>query len=185
MFGKWMVATVAACLLCGGMAYASETETEITADAGIEAVSSASVTDYYGDYGLAGDELMEAINSPSGSYVISTVNEDGTPQVGFFVYSMLKDGDTYYLQLGLAENQTRVNLERTGQAMALYAANPEEDANAQYAVAGARMERTIRRERTRQRICFLFITISFVSIKSIFGLLSAAWVLVTDTHGNL
>ena len=139
MFGKWMVATVAACLLCGGMAYASETETEITADAGIEAVSSASVTDYYGDYGLAGDELMEAINSPSGSYVISTVNEDGTPQAGFFVYSMLKEEDTYYLMLGLAENQTRENLERDHVAMAVYAANPEADAEAQYAVSGARM----------------------------------------------
>ena len=82
---------------------------------------------------------MEAINGPSGSYVISTVNEDGTPQVGFFVYSMLKEGDTYYLMLGLAENQTRENLERDKTAMALYAANPEADAEAQYAVSGARM----------------------------------------------
>ena len=105
----------------------------------MEAVSSASVTDYYGDYALSDDALMDAINGPSGSYVISTVNEDGTPQVGFFVYSMLKDGDTYYLMLGLAENQTRVNLERDKVAMALYAANPEEDAEAQYAVSGARM----------------------------------------------
>ena len=139
MFRKWLVSAMAACLLCSGMAYASETETEIPADAGVEAVSSASVTDYYGDYALSDDALMDAINRPSGSYVISTVNEDGTPQVGFFVYSMLKDGDTYYLMLGLAENQTRVNLERDKVAMALYAANPEEDAEAQYAVSGARM----------------------------------------------
>jgi hypothetical protein len=32
-----------------------------------------------------------------------------------------------------------VNLERDKVAMALYAANPEEDAEAQYAVSGARM----------------------------------------------
>ena len=35
---------------------------------------------------------------------------------------MLKDEDTYYLMLGLAENQTRENLERDKVAMALYAA---------------------------------------------------------------
>ena len=139
MFRKWMVSAIAACVLCSGMAYASETETEASSDSGVEAVSSASVMDYYGDYGISGDELMEAINTPSGSYVISTVNEDGTPLAGFFVYSMLKEEDTYYLMLGLAENQTRENLERDKVAMALYAANPEEDAEAKYAVSGARM----------------------------------------------
>ena len=36
---------------------------------------------------------MNAINSYSGSYVVSTVNEDGTPQVGFYVYSMMEDAD--------------------------------------------------------------------------------------------
>lgn len=137
MFKKWFVSSIAVCLLCSGMAFGAETETET---AGVEAVSSASVTDFYGDYALTGDDLMEAINTPSGSYVVSTVNEDGTPLAGFFVFSMLKEEDTYYLILGLAENQTRENLERTGTAMALYAANPEADANAQYAVAGARME---------------------------------------------
>ena len=139
MYKKWLTFTIAFCMLCMGTVYASETEQEMSENIEVEAVSGASVTDYYGDFGIYGDDLMDAVNGPSGTYVVSTVNEDGTPQVGFFVYSMLKDGDTYYLQLGLAENQTRVNLERTGQAMALYAANPEEDANAQYAVAGARM----------------------------------------------
>ncbi len=137
MFRKCLILVFAVCLSCAGAATAAEKpETEA---AETDAVSGASVMDYYGDFGIYGDDLMDAVNGPSGSYVVSTVNEDGTPQVGFFVYSMLKDGDTYYLQLGLAENQTRANLERTGLAMALYAANPEEDANAQYAVAGARM----------------------------------------------
>ena len=105
----------------------------------VEGVSSASVMDFYGDFGISGDELMDAINSYTGSYVVSTVNEDGTPHIGFYVYSMVKDGEDYYLQLGLAENQTRVNLERTGVAMALYAANPDPEADNQYAVTGARM----------------------------------------------
>ena len=54
--------------------------------------------------------------------------------------SMLKDGDAYYVMLGLEENQTRVNLERTGRAEAIYAARPADDEQPQYAVSGARME---------------------------------------------
>ena len=106
----------------------------------VEAVSSASVMDYYADFGIEGDALMEAVNTPSGSYVVATVNEDGTPLAGYFVFTMAKDGDDYYVLLGLAENQTRLNLERTGKAMALYTVNPEEEAPAQYPVSGARMK---------------------------------------------
>ena len=65
MFRKWLVSAMAACLLCSGMAYASETETEIPADAGVEAVSSASVTDYYGDYALSDDALMMRSTGPA------------------------------------------------------------------------------------------------------------------------
>ena len=108
----------------------------------VDDVASASVMDFYGDFGISGDDLMNAVNSYTGSYVVSTVNEDGTPQVGFYIYSMVKDEETgtYYVLLGLAANQTRVNLERTKEAMALYAANPEADAEEQYAKAGARMQ---------------------------------------------
>ena len=137
MLKKLMLSVIALCVLGAGAVSASETE--IPEGTEVDSVSGASVTDYYGDFGMTGDELMEAVNAPSGSYVIATVNEDGTPLAGFFVYSMLKDGEDYYLQLGLAENQTRANLERTGEAMVLYAANPDQDAPAQYAVAGARM----------------------------------------------
>ena len=135
-----------AMLLAGTMLFSvnafAEATTEQEIPEGVEvidAIGGASVMDFYGDFGIYDDELMNAINSYSGSYAVSTVNEDGTPHIGFYVYSMVKDEDTYYLILGLAENQTRLNLERTGQAMALYAANPEADADAQYAVTGARM----------------------------------------------
>ena len=138
MWKKLLLSVIAFCILGAGIVSASEEE--IPEGVEIDSVSGASVTDYYGDFGISGDELMEAVNTPSGSYVIATVNEDGTPLAGFFIYSMVKDGDDYYLLLGLAENQTRANLERTGQAMALYAANPDKDAPAQYAVSGARMQ---------------------------------------------
>ena len=112
----------------------------VAADATADAVSSASQNDFYTDFALFGDELMNAVNEYSGFYVVATANEDGTPQLGYFVYSMLKDGDAYYVMLGLEENQTRVNLERTGRAEAIYAARPADDEQPQYAVSGARME---------------------------------------------
>lgn len=130
------------CLLLAGLLATTPiaaAEGDILEGVEVEGVSSASVMDFYGDFGIDGDTLMDAVNSYSGSYVVATVNEDGSPQVGFYIYSMVKDGEDYYVLLGLAENQTRVNLEREGQAMALYAANPEEGAENQYAVSGARM----------------------------------------------
>ena len=47
--------------------------------------------DFYGDFGLTGDDLMNAINSFSGSYAVSTVNEDGTPHIGFYIYQTLSE----------------------------------------------------------------------------------------------
>lgn len=138
MYKKCCAAVAAALILCSVQVPADAESIPEAVE--VEAVSGASVKDYYGDFGLEGDELMEAVNTPSGSYVISTVNEDGTPLAAYFIYSMVKDGEDYYLLLGLADNQTRVNLERTGEAMALYSANPEKDAPAQYAVSGARMQ---------------------------------------------
>ena len=45
----------------------------------IDAGTSASVADFYGTFGISGDDLMNAINSYSGFYAVATVNEDGTP----------------------------------------------------------------------------------------------------------
>ena len=106
-----------------------------------DAMTSASVSDFYGDSALTGDDLMNAINSFSGFYIVSTTNPDGTPNSAFFIYSMLKNEDTYYLQMGLAENHVVVGLALgLGEGLAVYAATPssEEDAKP-YAVAGARM----------------------------------------------
>ena len=84
------------------------------ADEAADAVTSASVADFYGDYGLSGDALMDAINSFSGFYLISTTNPDGTPNSAYFIYAMVKHEDRYYLQLGLAENQSKANLQANG-----------------------------------------------------------------------
>jgi len=105
-----------------------------------DAVSSASVADFYADTALTGDDLMNAVNSFSGFYIISTTNPDGTPNSAFFIYSIVKNEDKYYLQLGLADNQSKANLEANGEGLAVYAANPSSEEGAKpYAVAGARI----------------------------------------------
>ena len=95
---------------------------------------------YYGHAALAGDDLMNAVNSQSGCYLVSTTNPNGTPNTAYFVFGIKKLDDKYYLQLGLAENQSKANLTANGNGLAVYAANPstEEGAKA-YAVSGARI----------------------------------------------
>lgn len=91
-----------------------------------------------------GDELMEALNSFSGFYVITTVNPDGSPNAAYFVYACIKNEDKYYVQLSLAENQTRQNLLANGKAVGVYAVTPSgEEGSELYAVSGARMELTL------------------------------------------
>ena len=105
-----------------------------------DAVSSASVADFYADSALTGDDLMNAINAFSGTYLVSTTNPDGTPNTAYFIFSMVKHEDKYYLQLGLAENQSKANLERNGAGQAVYAANPTgEEGVKPYSVSGARI----------------------------------------------
>ncbi|MBQ2990497.1 MAG: hypothetical protein IJD60_04305 [Clostridia bacterium] len=105
-----------------------------------DAVSSASVSDSFAQFALTGDDLMNAINTFSGTYVVTTVNPDGTPNAAYFIFSMVKHEGEYYLQLGLAENQSKANLTAGSKGVAVYAANPTgaEGAPA-YSVSGARI----------------------------------------------
>jgi len=105
-----------------------------------DVVSSASVSDSFAQFALTGDDLMNAINTFSGTYVVTTVNPDGTPNAAYFIFSMVKHGEDYYLQLGLAENQSKANLNAGSKGVAVYAANPTgaEGAPA-YSVSGARI----------------------------------------------
>lgn len=102
----------------------------------VDTFTSASVVNFYAQYALTGDDLMNAVNSQSGTYLIMTTNPDGTPNAGYFIFAIKKLNDQYYLQLGLAENQSKLNLEANGEGLAVYAANPTGDKA--YAVSGAR-----------------------------------------------
>ena len=109
----------------------------VMAETATDAVTSASVADYYADGMLSGDDLMNAINSYTGFYAVCSVNPDGTPNVGFYIYGCVKVGDKYYLQLGLAPNQTTANVDNGSELVAMYAALPAEGAT--YPTSGARM----------------------------------------------
>ena len=109
----------------------------VMAETAADAVTSASVADYYADGMLSGDDLMNAINSYTGFYAVASVNPDGTPNLGFYIYSCVRLGDAYYLQLGLAPNQTTANVDNGSELVAMYAALPAEGAT--YPTSGARM----------------------------------------------
>ncbi len=100
-----------------------------------DAFTSASVANYYSQYALTGDDLMNAVNSQKGFYLICTTNPDASPNAGVFIFAIKKLNDKYYVQLGLAENQTKANLEQTGLGLGVYAVMIEEKP---YAVCGAR-----------------------------------------------
>ena len=54
----------------------------------VDAFSSASVADFYGATALAGDDLMNAVNAQSGTYLVSTTNPDGSPNTAYFVFGI-------------------------------------------------------------------------------------------------
>ena len=105
-----------------------------------DAFTSASVADFYGAAGLTGDDLMNSINAYNGFFAIASVNPDGSPNIGFYSYSCVKLEDAYYLQLGLAPNQTTANIENGSKLMAMYAAVPAGEGAMPYATSGARMQ---------------------------------------------
>lgn len=114
--------------------------TALPALAEIDAVTSASITDFYADGILTGDDLMNALNSYTGFYAVASVNPDGTPNLGFYIYGCVKVKDSYYLQLGLADNQTTANVDAGSELVAMYAALPAEGMT--YPTSGARMTLT-------------------------------------------
>jgi len=69
---------------------------------------------------------------------VSTTNPDGSPNTAYFVFAMRKIDDKYYLQLGLAENQSKANLAANGAGLAIYSANPAEGERP-LVVSGARI----------------------------------------------
>ena len=129
---KKIVALVLVLVMSLSMVAMAETKSPSATDA----FTSASVANYYAQYALEGDALMEAVNGQAGFYLICTTNPDGSPNAGVFIFAIKKLNDKYYLQLGLAENQSKLNLNANGEGLAVYAANPTGDKA--YAVSGAR-----------------------------------------------
>ena len=129
---KKILALLWALMLVLPMAVSAET---------VDAFTSASVANYYAQYALTGAELMAAVNDISGetykaTYLICTTNPDGSPNAGVFIFAIKELNGKYYIQLGLAENQTKANLEATGEGLAVYSFVAEGMA---YAAGGARM----------------------------------------------
>ena len=106
-----------------------------------DAFTSASVSNFYTQYALTGDELMDAVNdwygeAIKGTYLVCTTNPDGTPNAAVFIFGIKKLNDKYYLQLGLADNQSKANLEATGEGLAVFGFTPE---GMTFAAGGARL----------------------------------------------
>lgn len=77
-------------------------------------------TNKYTNLDAAG--LAESMSKFEGVCVLSTVNEDGTPNAGIFMPFMVGEDHVAFV---LAANRTRENVERTGRAWAVYdVANP-------------------------------------------------------------
>ena len=115
----------------------------------VDAFTSASVTDFYGDNALTGDELMNAINSFSGFYLVCTTNPDGSANAGYFIYGCAELDGKYYLKMGLAENQSRQNLLTNGEGLAVYAATPAGGGSGCAGDRGGRLHHPVRDHRNQ------------------------------------
>ena len=95
------------------------------AEDAVDVFTSASQSNFYTQYGLTGDDLMNAVNdwygeTIKGTYLVCTTNPDGSPNAAVFIFGIKKLGDKYYIQLGLADNQSKANLARTGEGLAVF-----------------------------------------------------------------
>lgn len=129
---KKFAALLLALMMVLPMAAMAEAVPSVSADV----FTSASTTNYYADKALTGDDLMNAANTNTGFYLVCTVNPDGSANAAVLVFNIKKLDDKYYLQLGMAANQTKANLEATGEGLAVYASVVEGEA---VAATGARM----------------------------------------------
>ena len=95
------------------------------AEDAVDVFTSASQSNFYSQYALTGDDLMNAVNdwygeTIKGTYLVCTTNPDGSPNAAVFIFGIKKLGDKYYIQLGLADNQSKANLARTGEGLAVF-----------------------------------------------------------------
>lgn len=87
---------------------------------------------------------MSATYSYSGAYLIGTVNQNGSPNISYMIYSVYAHEGEYYVVMGVGAklNQTQTNLKREGEGYFVWIANYDAEgstANAKYATMGIKM----------------------------------------------
>ena len=91
--------------------------------------TSASVTEESSYKVVSGqaDDVIAAMNKYKGTFLHATINEDGSVDVGYFIYALKKASDgSYYIEQGFGANadgsvnQTIKNLERTKKGTAYF-----------------------------------------------------------------
>lgn len=91
-----------------------------------DAVTSASVTYFYGQSAITKEELLEQLElgaQKNGAVTVATVSADGSPNLAVVIPGV---ADENTLVFALAPNQTRVNFaERKVAVMAYYIYNPD------------------------------------------------------------
>lgn len=97
------------CLLAvAGLAFAQDAVSGATKEWTIDSISAASKMFYYAKSSLTGEDLWKAIEQRAGAVVVSTANEDGTPNAAIIIPGITRDRTA--LIFGIAPNQTLENL---------------------------------------------------------------------------
>ena len=101
---------------------AEDTKSAADTEKSVDAVSSASKV-FYQEASFDQAKLWDAISQSEGSCTIATVNEDGTPDLIIAVPGTVGDSHLFF---NWADNATKANAQRTGEAMlSYYVYNPE------------------------------------------------------------
>ncbi|MCI5774450.1 MAG: hypothetical protein MR210_07815 [Erysipelotrichaceae bacterium] len=146
---KKLLFSLCALLLMAGCSNQTTTQestlpTETAAPtASVDTFTSASTNDFYAEAGLTGDDLWTAFDSFQLAPAVATVNPDGSPNVSFVVpgaHTVVDETD--YFVFGLAENQTKLNLEANGEGVIMLTGGFG-DENGALAGVGARVYFTV------------------------------------------
>ncbi len=80
----------------------------------VDAFTSASKKNHFSNTCLKGDALMKVIKNHDAAFVLSTTNPDNSPNAAVFMPGIVSENT---LKFGLADNQSRKNIERTKKAV--------------------------------------------------------------------
>ncbi|MCR1950568.1 MULTISPECIES: pyridoxamine 5'-phosphate oxidase family protein [unclassified Clostridium] len=120
-----------ALLLCGGMTLSmiacSEQKENETVTASVDTISKASTEVYYGESSWDEAKVKEVLKnnvSKAAAVVVSTTNEDGTPNAATIVPGLVND-NTLLFNIATEGNTKKNMLERQIAVLSLFAHNPE------------------------------------------------------------